>query len=256
MYCGQCGFKLYDGAQFCSSCGIRATDQPQQTMDQPGYSNYYEQTDQQHTIPLYITQPTFKELRHNAWKQIYGFKAIYWCVNILWGLLIGALDSFLFGFASFLLGGPSQYGLISNHKEVFNGGTGTIERGFSGFSKFGESMAVYLLQVLYIFLWTLLFIIPGIIKSFSYAMSMYILVDNPNKGANECITESRQMMNGNKWRMFCYTLYFSLLMLLSVIFTLGIGLIWVMPHQEQTMYNFYQSIKSKSCTTDSNQVYF
>ena len=56
---------------------------------------------------------------------------------------------------------------------------------------------------LYIALWSLLFIIPGIIKSFSYAMAPYILAEHPEMTASEAITESRHMMDGNKWRLFC-----------------------------------------------------
>ena len=59
------------------------------------------------------------------------------------------------------------------------------------------------LMGLYTLLWTLLFIIPGLIKTYSYAMTPYILAENPGMTATDAITESRRIMDGNKWRLFC-----------------------------------------------------
>lgn len=59
------------------------------------------------------------------------------------------------------------------------------------------------LQGLYIALWSLLLVIPGIVKTYSYAMTPYIMSEHPSLTANEAITESRRIMNGNKWRLFC-----------------------------------------------------
>ncbi len=79
---------------------------------------------------------------------------------------------------------------------------------FSQFHRVGTGFCMNFLMGLYMILWTLLFIIPGIIKSYSYAMTPYILAEHPEMSVNEAITESRRMMDGNKWRLFCLILSF------------------------------------------------
>ena len=65
-----------------------------------------------------------------------------------------------------------------------------------------------LLKDIFLCLWSLLFIIPGIIKAYSNAMVPYVLADNPELGAKEAITLSHKMMNGSKWRAFVLDLSF------------------------------------------------
>ena len=100
---------------------------------------------------------------------------------------------------------------------------------------------VRIVTTLYIFLWSLLFIVPGIIKSISYALTGYILADNPELSANEAITRSRDLMRGNKLRLFLLCLSFFGWIVLSV-FTLGIGLLWLCPYVNATMAAFYRSV--------------
>ena len=90
----------------------------------------------------------------------------------------------------------SNLNLVDNKDAVFSDL-------FSQFDRLGAGFCMNFLTGLYIVLWTLLFIIPGIIKSFSYAMAPYILAEHPEMTASEAITESRRMMDGNKWRLFC-----------------------------------------------------
>ena len=76
------------------------------------------------------------------------------------------------------------------------------------FSRIGESLWLYFLMALKIFLWTLLFIIPGIVKTFSYMLAPMIKAKNPNRTANECIAESCRLMDGNKASAFVLKLSF------------------------------------------------
>ena len=78
---------------------------------------------------------------------------------------------------------------------------------FDGFNKTGRALWMNILISIYTFLWSLLFIIPGIVKSFAYSMSYYVLADNPDLTANEAITKSKELMNGHKGDLF--VLYFS-----------------------------------------------
>jgi uncharacterized membrane protein len=78
----------------------------------------------------------------------------------------------------------------------------------------------------FIGLWTLLFIVPGIVKSYSYAMSSYLLVNEKTLGPVDAITKSRQLMDGKKMQLFMLDLGYFGWYLLSIL-TLGILTIWV-----------------------------
>ena len=116
---------------------------------------------------------------------------------------------------------------------------------FSGFDDFWSAFKVTFLVGLYIFLWSLLFIIPGIIKSYSYSMSMYILAENKGKRATECIKESQEMTNGHKAELFVLGLSFIGWMFVCIL-TFGIATIWVQPYMNATFANAYKSLKPAS----------
>ena len=101
---------------------------------------------------------------------------------------------------------------------------------------------MFLMQV-FIFLWSLLFVIPGIIKSLSYAMTPYILEENPELSANEAIDRSRAMMKGHKFDYFWLLLSFIGWGFLCV-FTLGIGLLWLTPYMQTAVAAFYEDVKA------------
>ena len=95
----------------------------------------------------------------------------------------------------------------------------------------------------YIFLWSLLLVIPGIIKMFSYSMTPYILEENPELSADEAIDRSRAMMKGHKFDLFWLILSFIGWFILCGL-TLGIGLLWLMPYLNTTMAAFYEDVKA------------
>lgn len=98
---------------------------------------------------------------------------------------------------------------------------------------------------IFLVLWSLLFIVPGIIKSYSYRLVPYILAEDPNISGTEAITRSRQMMNGHKWRAFVLDLSFILWDLLSAV-TFGIvGVFYVGPYKMQTDAELYYAIKAQ-----------
>ncbi|KQB22706.1 hypothetical protein AL712_12235 [Bacillus thuringiensis] len=118
---------------------------------------------------------------------------------------------------------------------------GHIFRWFTAGSKFIKSFLLYIVVNIYIFLWFLLFIIPGIIKSFSYAMTYFIINDHPEYSINQAITESRRMMDGHKMEYFILCLSFIGWFILSCI-TLGIGFLWLIPYFYTTSAAFYEEI--------------
>jgi uncharacterized membrane protein len=79
---------------------------------------------------------------------------------------------------------------------------------FSGFSNYGRALALFLLMILFTFLWTLLFIIPGLIAAYRYKLAFFILAENPDIGPLEAIRISKEIMRGNKWKLFCLDLSF------------------------------------------------
>lgn len=106
-----------------------------------------------------------------------------------------------------IIGGAGTLGYARFNLKLVDGERATLGDLFSQFHRIGEGFLMNLLMGLYIFLWSLLFIIPGIMKSYSYAMTPYILAENSHYTANDAISESCRIMDGNRWRLFC--LHFS-----------------------------------------------
>lgn len=107
----------------------------------------------------------------------------------------------------------------------------------------GPSMGLGALEFLYIFLWTMLLFIPGIIKSYSYSMAYFIHLDRPELTAGQCITESRALMNGHKWRLFCLDISFIGWAIVGSL-CLGIGTLWVNAWMYTARAEFYNSLIS------------
>ncbi|MGN1414534.1 MAG: DUF975 family protein [Anaerovoracaceae bacterium] len=112
------------------------------------------------------------------------------------------------GIYSFLISGPVAWGLSKYMLDFFREKKTDITTLLDGFSHFGKAFVLMILMGVKIFLWTLLFIIPGIIAAFRYSQAFYVLIDHPEYSANQCLQESSLMMKGNKWKFFCLELSF------------------------------------------------
>ncbi len=119
-----------------------------------------------------------------------------------------------------------------------------ISRVFDGFYDLWSSIKVNFFVGVFTLLWSLLFIIPGIVKAYSYSMAFYILAENKGMPALEAIRRSKEMMEGHKMDLFVLSLSFIGWSLLGAI-TFGIAYIWVIPYIFATMANFYNSIKNE-----------
>ena len=106
-----------------------------------------------------------------------------------------------------------------------------------------KTVCVALLTAIYTFLWTLLLIVPGIIKGLSYFLAPYILVDNPELNAEQAICRSMEMMKGHKMDLFLITLGYVGLGILSM-FLLFIPMLWLMPYYQTVYAKFYEEIKA------------
>lgn len=162
-------------------------------------------------------------------------------------ILLGALTTiqefipFVGFLVPLLLTGPIVLGITGVALRISRGEHAETSNIFDGFSNFMNAFVTYLLQGIYIALWTCLLIVPGIIKSFSYAMTFYVLEDNPTMSANDAITESRVLMDGNKWKYFCLQLRFLGWHLLAIL-TFGILYFWLTPYIETAKAEFYRSL--------------
>lgn len=152
----------------------------------------------------------------------------------------GSIGSIL-GFISFLLGGTIQLGYARFLLKQYNKADFEFHDLFSQFHRFGQGFAQAFLRGLYTFLWALLFIIPGIVKSYAYAMTPFIMEENPNLTANEAITASKEMMQGHKGRLFWLDLTFFGWLLLCAL-TLGIGNLFLAPYMNASRAAFYKDL--------------
>lgn len=115
---------------------------------------------------------------------------------------------------------------------------------FSRFNDFWPALKLSLLSGIYTFLWSLLLIIPGIIKAFAYSQAMYIIAEEPNIGTREALRRSEEMMVGHKAEYFVLQLSFIGWRILSA-FTFGILTLWLVPYMNATMANYYQELKGR-----------
>lgn len=119
---------------------------------------------------------------------------------------------------------------------------------FSGFKQLGRAWWLNFLICLFTSLWSLLLVIPGIVKSYSYSMAFYILADHPEMTAREALNESKRIMEGHKMELFALHLSYLGWFLLSYV-TFGLSLLYVYPYLSTTVANFYNNIKGSSDNT-------
>ncbi len=143
---------------------------------------------------------------------------------------------------SLAISGPMIVGFTAYMLSVSRGGSPDIQVVFSQFSNFVKTLLLYLLSTIIIMVGMILLIIPGIIASLALAMSYFVMVDNPNMGVVEAATASYNMMNGNKWKLFCLYCRFIGWAILCC-FTLGIGFLWLLPYIMVSSSKFYDEIK-------------
>ena len=159
-------------------------------------------------------------------------------------LIVGATGSIpgIGTIVSLLVSGSFALGAAKFSLSIARNQEARLEQLFDGFKNFGNVVATYLLMVLFIVLWTLLLIVPGIIAALSYSMTFYILADDESIDSMEALRRSKKMMDGYKLKYFYLGLRFLGLALLCIL-TLGIGFLWLFPYMYITSAKFYEDIK-------------
>lgn len=190
------------------------------------------------------------ELKQMAKQQIKGKIGTLFVITLVMALLSGIGSALLSLIpvvgsiaASVFISAPLALGMVMVYLKVSAGMDISVSDLFDGYGDFWNAFATQFMVGLFTFLWSLLFVVPGIIKSFSYSMSMYILAENKGMGPMEAIRISKEMMNGHKMDYFVLMLSFIGWGLLVGI-TFGIAGIWVVPYMQTTMTNFYCTVKS------------
>ena len=171
-----------------------------------------------------------------------------------WGPVIGTYLVFLIiagvtqnipivgGLASLILTGPLTLGIVIYTLKYSRKQDYKLEQIFDGFKDFTRALVTYLLMMLYILLWSLLLIVPGIMMAFSYSMTFFILADDPDISYSDALEKSKRMMYGYRWKYFFLSLRFFGWALLAVL-TLFIGFLWLMPYMYVSYAKFYEDVK-------------
>ena len=134
-----------------------------------------------------------------------------------------------------------QAGYCSFNLKLIDDDEPAFKNLFSQFRKAKSIIIAYLLRFLFETIGYMLFIVPGIIVSYNYAMVPFILADNPSVSAKEALRMSKEMMYGNRWRLFCLQFSFIGWALLTVL-SLGVGSIWLTPYQNAALASFYREL--------------
>lgn len=189
---------------------------------------------------------TRAELKQVAKEQISGKIWLIFAMTLIVALMgfacglipfIGAIGTIIVS-SAFAISFCMIYLKLANYEEI------SVNNIFDGFKITGKAIWLNIMIAVFTFLWSLLFVIPGIIKAYSYSMSYFILAEHPEYTAHEALEKSKQIMNGHKMDLFVLQLSFILWDILVGI-TFGIAAIYVIPYKSATIANFYNSIKDE-----------
>ena len=187
------------------------------------------------------------ELKSAAKEQIKGKIGLLFIVFIIVAAITAACSAVpvVGWFATIIVSPAFQISLCMMYLSLTKGEEISVGDIFKGFNITGKAIWLSIITAVYTFLWTLLLIIPGIVKSFAYAMAPYILADEPELTASEALAKSQRIMDGHKFDLFVLYLSFFGWALLGTV-TLGLAYIYVIPYMNATIANFYNSIKEQN----------
>ena len=187
-------------------------------------------------------------------------------------MLLPLMLLLIWGLVVVIIGGAGQVGCARFHLNLAEKKEASFSDLFSQFLRITDGVAMVFVRGFYIFCWTCLFFVPGIIKTYSYAMTPYVLMEHPEYSANEAITESRRLMDGKKWNLFCLTFSFigwrllcsiqyvvpavllytqgslngvMVLFLAGLMGPLNIGYLFLRPYEEAAFAAFYKDVRDE-----------
>lgn len=197
-----------------------------------------------------ISTTTNKVLMTQARESLKGKWGLALGTTALCGLitLVVQIVPVIGAFIGLIIGGPLALGFATFVLSITRNENAKSSQLFDGFNRFGVGLGAYLLQFLFIVLWSLLLIIPGFIAGISYSMTYYIIADDKSIGPLEAITKSKSIMYGNKWKFACMSGRFIGWSILCVL-SLGIGFLWLLPYMATSTAKFYEEITKATIKT-------
>ena len=172
---------------------------------------------------------------HMSSSEMMTFLVAFFTTFLIIMVIATAMSVFLY---NPLLIGAQRFFVVSHYQKAK-----LDELGFAFSNAYGNVVKTMFLKGLFTSLWTLLFIVPGIIKGYEYRTIPYILAENPGIDYREAFAASKQMMDGNKWKAFVLDLSFFGWNFLSI-FTCGIlAIFYVMPYIYMTNAELYVALK-------------
>ena len=189
---------------------------------------------------------TNQEFRARAWKALEGNGGSNYWYAVLLLVIITAISAALSGATMgslAILALPMSYAFaVEILKLSREGKQPQIENLFTVYrDNLQKSFLVPFLVALFVFLWSLLLVIPGIIMAYAYSMTIFISNDNPELSAMDAIKKSRELMNGHKMDLFLLDLSFIGWILLACL-TMGIGFIFLQPYIDTAHAEFYREL--------------
>ena len=171
------------------------------------------------------------------WGQPIGVFSIYLLITIVLQNI-----PFIGPIALIFVAGPLTLGFTIYFLKFLKNEESNLNQLFEGFKNYGSVLVTYLLYTIYILLWTLLFIIPGIIAQMKYSQVWFIMAEDNEISGNDALKKSKEMMDGFKMQYFLLALSFIGWILLAML-TCGIGLLWVVPYIQTSYAKFYEALK-------------
>lgn len=187
---------------------------------------------------------TRAELKAEAKEQIRGKVGLFFVMTlIVFGISLACgFVPFIGSIASLVIAPAFSLSLCMFFLKLTKGEETSVGDVFAGFTITGRALWLNILISVFSFLWSLLLIIPGIIKGYAYSMAFYVLADNPELTASEALAKSQTIMRGHKMELFILELSF-IGWFFVIGLTFGLAAIYVAPYMHATIANFYNSIK-------------
>ncbi|MBD3421795.1 MAG: DUF975 family protein [Chitinivibrionales bacterium] len=234
--CPSCGRVLPAGVSECDCEGRGNPAAETETLER--------QDTGESTISSLRNRPANAEIASQARERLKGRWGVAVLATLIWFLLSGCAQGIpkIGWIIGFFVAGPFMLGMqifalnLARRRDV------EVAMVFHGFHNYWTAVLAYLLQSIFIILWSLLLIVPGIIAALSYAMTYFIIVDEPAIAPIEAIRKSKEMMMGHKARLFMLGLRFIGWALLCIL-TLGIGFLWLIPYMQVSFALFYEDLK-------------
>ena len=229
--------RMVPGMEFAANPVPPPPTMPEMQFDQPLAASYKSTT---HNREL---MQAARETLRGRWGLAIGVPFLIGLIQLAVKLLgYIPLIGFVFSIAAWLIAGAFALGLTVFWLSLSRTGNGSLDQAFSGFQRFGTAFLAALLMVIFTLLWTLLLIVPGIIASYRYSQTWFVLADNPQMDALDAIRRSKLLMQGNKWKYFCLGWRFFGWLQLGIL-SLGIGMLWLAPYMRMSYAKFYDDLK-------------